>query len=172
MNWPCLLSHRFCYLSSKTWYWPGQPSSILVSFYSVCSLMIIMPKCLASITVYAMVPPAYLFSLKSQPMYAYLIFLPNCPTDIWKLPSVDLNHLPHSHLLILFYINLSNLYNHPSRGQVGTTRFILGFSLACIQYVTKFWKFHFLFNIFPLIYLLLSILKYSLVSTWRTAFIF
>ena len=58
--------------------------SILDSWspYSACNRMIIVPKFLALITVYVMVPQAYIFSLRSWPICVYLIFLPDCPTYI------------------------------------------------------------------------------------------
>lgn len=80
---------RFCYLS-KAWCCTGKPSSILVS-YSICDLMIIILTCLALITVYIMVPQAYIFSLRSRPMRVYLIFLPDFPTYLSKVPSPNLS---------------------------------------------------------------------------------
>lgn len=79
---------RFCYLS-KAWCCTGKPSSILVS-YSICDLMIIILKCLALITGYIMMPQAYVFSLRSRPICVYLIFLPDFPTYVLKVPSPNL----------------------------------------------------------------------------------
>lgn len=99
-SWPHLLWQTFCYLYPVVWYCPGQPSSILV-LYSVCNLMIIMPKCLALITVYIMVPQPT--SFRWDLAHVCLLDISAwCPPDVLKLPSLNpSSHFPLPHPLIL-----------------------------------------------------------------------
>ena len=82
--------------------------------------------------------------LGSWSMYIYLIFLPDCSTDIlkWLLPHLC-SCLPSptpTHSVLTHSVCLSNSYNHLFSSQVRTGRATLGFYRTSVQYVTTFCK--------------------------------